>query len=166
LRRARSSLEALLVKDAITLARRLGVASATTMDWRVQAALDLSRVLAHVREHEPATHPMRAAGWKRFAGNRKETDAGGDRPNLTEARFKRLMQTGDGEEKVDAFVRLVVFLGRCVKVDDLATDFLSWNHPTYGDRVREKWAFYYYAAQDAAPRGSTASPDHGEDDAE
>jgi CRISPR type I-E-associated protein CasB/Cse2 len=135
----------------VSLARRLGGASSASPDWRTRAALDLTRVLAHVKEHDPAQHPMRAAGWRRFAGDRKESDAGDDRPRLAEARFRRLLQTGDGEEKVAAFIRLVTFLDGKVKVDQLAQDFLQWNHPEFGDRVRERWAFNYYAAQDAAP---------------
>lgn len=148
LRRSRSTVEAIQTPEAIALARRLGALPRDGLapDWRMRAALDLARVLAHVREHESTRHPMRAAGWKTFAGSRRESDAGDDRPLLSEARFRRLLQTGDGEEKVSAFTRLVVLLGGVVKVDDLARDFIRWNHPEYGDRVRERWAFLYYAA--------------------
>lgn len=153
LRRSRSSLEAMQVPEAIELASRSGalVEGRQVPDWKVRAALDLGRVLAHVREHDPVRHPMRAAGWKHFAGTRRETDAGTDRPVLSEARFRRLVLTGDGEEKVAAFSRLIALLGGTVKVDDLACDFMSWNHPDHGDRVRERWAFIYYAAGSAAP---------------
>lgn len=151
LRRSRSTLEALGIRAAVSLARQLGGARADAPDWRTRAALDLARVLAHVKAHDRGQHPMRAAGWKRFAGNRKESDAGDDRPALSEARFRRLLQTGDGEEKVAAYTRLVGLLGGNVKIDDLATDFLGWNHPEWGDRVRERWAFLYYAAGEAAP---------------
>ncbi|MEJ7812325.1 MAG: type I-E CRISPR-associated protein Cse2/CasB [Gemmatimonadaceae bacterium] len=151
LRRARSTPELLGIRAAVSLARRLGAASGEASDWHTRAALDLARVLAHVKEHDRTQHPMRAAGWKRFAGDRKESDAGEDRPLLAEGRFKRLLQTGDGEEKVTAFVRLIALLGGRVKVDALAEDFLLWNHPEWGDRVRERWAFLFYAASDAAP---------------
>lgn len=111
LRRSRSTLEAMQVPQALDLARRIAKPSPDGQlpDWKVRAALDLARVLAHVREHD-AQHPMRAAGWKRFAGTRKESDAGEDRPVLAEARFRRLLQTGDGEEKVVAFTRLIALL--------------------------------------------------------
>ncbi len=151
LRRARSPAEALGVRAAVSLARRLGGGRPNSPDWRIRAYVDLARVLARVKAHDPGKHPMRAAGWKRFAGERRESDAGDDRPILSEARFKRLLQTGEGEEKVVAFTRLIALLDRTVKVDDLAADFLSWNHPEWGDRVRERWAFLYYAAGDAAP---------------
>jgi CRISPR type I-E-associated protein CasB/Cse2 len=117
----------------------------------MRAALDLSRVLAHVRENSDE-HPMRAAGWKHFASDRRESDAGDDRPTLSEVRFKRLLQTDDGEEKVTAFKRLITLLDGKVNVAAISRDFLTWNHPEYGDRIRENWAFYYYAAGVAAPR--------------
>jgi CRISPR system Cascade subunit CasB len=167
LRRSRSSLEAMQVSDSIGLAHRLGAIAGEgqTPDWKVRASLDLARVLAHVREHDPANHPMRAAGWKHFAGARRESDAGEDRPKLSEARFRRLLLTGDGEEKVTAFTRLIALLGGSVKVDDLARDFMSWNHPEHGDRVRERWAFLYYAAGTAAPPLPADTDTPTEDDA-
>lgn len=163
LRRCRSTPEAVRLREALVLARRLGGASGASPDWRTRAALDLARVLAHVREHDPAQHPMRAAGWKHFAGSRRESDAGEDRPVLSEARFRRLLQVGDGEEKVSAFSRLVALLGNRVRVDDLASDFLLWNHPDRGDSVREHWAFLYFAAGAAAP-APQAGPTSDSDD--
>lgn len=150
LRRARTPLEALSVRAAVELARRVGAAKSHTPDWRMRAALDLARVLAHVEAHDPR-HPMQAAGWKKFAGTRRETEAGEDRPLLSEARFRRLLETGDGEEKVAAFTRLIALMGDRINVQRLADDFLDWNHPIRGDRVREQWAFNYYHAYDAAP---------------
>lgn len=107
---------------------------------------------------------MQAAGWKTFAGSRKESDAGADRPVLAEGRFRRLLQTTDGEDQVAAFVRLVALLGGTVNIDALARDFLDWNHPTRGDRVRERWAFLYYAAADAAPPPPTDDLDSTAED--
>lgn len=158
LRRSRSTSEAARVREAIALARRLGGGRVDAPDFQVHASLDLARVLAHVKEHDPRQHPMQAAGWKRFAGTRKESDAGADRPVLAEGRFRRLLQTGDGEEKVTAFTRLVALLGGTVNVDALASDFLWWNHPAHGERVRERWAFLYYAAGDAAPDAPADEP--------
>lgn len=168
LRRCASTVEAMRIRAAIVLARRLGVARADAPDFRVRAALDLARVLAHVKVHDATRHPMRAAGWEHFAGMRKESEVGPkERPKLAEGRFRRLLQTGDGEEKVVAFVRLVVLLGGTVNVAALADDFLLWNHPVHGDRVRERWAFLYYAAGDAAPPAPnddlTSTPDEDDD---
>lgn len=155
LRRARTTLEALTVRPAVTLVRSVGGAAGSAPTWRTRAALDLVRLLAHVREHDPSQHPMRAAGWKRFAGDRRESEAGDDRPRLSEARFRRFLQVRDGEERLDAFTRLVTFLDGRVKIDDLARDFMLWSDPRRGDQVRERWAFYYYAAHDAAPSSIT-----------
>lgn len=165
LRRSRSMLDTLSVRAAVSLARRLGATRADAADYRTRAALDLARVLAHVKKHDPGQHPIRAAGWKRFAGDRRESDAGDDRPRLAEGRFKRLLQTGEGEEKVAAFTRLVALLEGTVKVDDLANDFLQWNHPEWGERIRERWAFLYYAAADAAPLPPPGDDPDSEDDA-
>jgi CRISPR system Cascade subunit CasB len=165
LRRARSTLDVLHVTLAVVLARQLGAApkASRASDWHVRAALDLARVLAHVKAHE-GRHPMRAAGWKRFPGDKKESDAGEDRPVLSGARFRRLLETGDDEEKVLAFTRLVALLGGTVNVEQLAGDFLLWNHPEHGDRVRERWAFEYLAAGDAAPPAPPTGPTDTEDD--
>ena len=90
---------------------------------------------------------MRAAGWRTFAGDRKESDAGEDRPRLSEVRFRRLLTAGPGEEQVSAFVRLIALLDGAIDVGSLAADFLDWNHPTLGERVRRHWAEDYYAAR-------------------
>jgi CRISPR system Cascade subunit CasB len=152
LRRARSHLDVLRVNPAVELARRLGAASRThaSSPSRVYAALDLARLLAHVKVHADQ-HPMRAAGWKSFPGDKKESDAGDERPVLSEARFKRLLETGEGEEKVLAFARLVMLLDGTVNVAQLSSDFMTWDHPEFGERVRERWAFEYLAAGSAAP---------------
>ncbi|HEX6630955.1 MAG TPA: hypothetical protein VF048_07685, partial [Gemmatimonadaceae bacterium] len=88
LRRCDSPVDAATIPAAVSLARRLGAFADDADDRRVSTALNLARVLAHVREHAPGA-PMRAAGWKSFAGDRKESEAGEDRPLLSEARFRR-----------------------------------------------------------------------------
>lgn len=151
IRRSRRTVEVLQVPEAIDLARRLGAGAGGALDADVRAKLDVARVIAHIREHEPRDHPMRVAGWKTFPGGRRESEAGDERPRLAEARFRRLMQVSHGEEKVAAFVRLIALLDGRVKVDDMASDFIRWSHPLLGDRVRERWAFLYYAAGEFAP---------------
>lgn len=152
LRRARSHLDVLRITPAVVLARQMGAAPRDhpAPEWRMHAALDLARVLAHVREHDPR-HPMQVAGWQQFPGDHTESDAGDARPRLSEARFRRLLETGEGEEKVLAFARLIALLDGKANVAQIASDFLDWNHPEHGDRVRERWAFFYLAAGNAAP---------------
>ncbi len=146
LRRCDSPVDASAIVAAVALARRLRAFDDDSNDWRITAALNLARVLAHVREHVPGA-PMRAAGWKSFAADRKESDAGEDRPLLSEARFRRLLTTGPDEEQVAAFVRLIAILDGRIDVAALATDFLDWNHPWKGERVRKRWAEDYFAAR-------------------
>ncbi len=72
LRRARATVNVLRVPAALRLARQVGAIpkDAPAPDWKVRAALDLARVLAHVQQHDPV-HPMRAAGWKHFPGDKR-----------------------------------------------------------------------------------------------
>lgn len=146
LRRCDSPIDAASIQPAVTLARHLGAFSESADDARVNTALNLARTLAHVREHTPQT-AMRMAGWKTFAGDRKESEAGEDRPILSEARFRKLLTTGPGEEQLNAFVRLIKILDGAVDVAALSADFLDWSHPWKGERVRKKWAEEYYAAR-------------------
>jgi CRISPR type I-E-associated protein CasB/Cse2 len=95
---------------------------------------------------------MQAAGWKSFPGDRRESEAGDDRPVLSEVRFRRFLQVEDGEEQIDAFIRLIKLLGRTASIPAVARDFLYWN-----DRTKQTWAFHYYAAGVAAPSNPTIS---------
>lgn len=160
LRRARSHTDVLRVPPAIWLARQLGAASEKGPDWYLHAVLDLTRVLAHVKEHE-TRHPMDAAGWQQFPSN-PDSMTPDQRPRLAEARFKRLLAASDGEEKVDAFVRLIALLGGTINVEQLAKDFLDWNHPDRGPRVRERWAFHYFGAAAAAPSSDSTTDTEGD----
>ena len=106
---------------------------------------------------------MEAAGWKSFPGEKRESEGGESRPDLSEARFRRLLQTEDGEAKVSAFVRLIAILGGTINIPALTNDFLLWNHPDLGDAVRERWAFHYYHAYAGMPASLTTD---SEDSAE
>ena len=146
LRRCDAPVDAAAIPAAIALAQRVG-AFARDDDRRLTDALNLARVLAHVREHTPGP-PMRAAGWKHFAAGRRESEVGAEeRPRLSEARFRRLLVTGGGEEQVTAFIRLVAILDGKMDVARLAEDFLRWSHPWRGEETRKRWAVDYYAAR-------------------
>lgn len=155
LRRCRSAIDALAEPAAIDLARRLGAVGAGR-EGQETVALDLARLLAHVGAHGPE-RPMRAAGWRTFAGDRRESDVGDDRPALSEVRFRRLLRAERGNELTTAFIRLVALVPDSVRVDALAADFWYWN-----DETRHRWAFDYYAAGSigatAAPAAPAAAP--------
>ncbi len=159
LRRCRSTREAISVQAAATLGVRLG-AIRDELTAEGERALDLARVLAHVTEDD-ARRPMQAAGWKVFPGERAESEfSSEERPRLSSVRFQRLLTVEEGEELVRAFIRLVRLLDGKVGVRQLAYDFRYWGHPEYGERIRRRWAFDYYAAASAAPderRGSSVS---------
>lgn len=159
LRRCRSTVDALSIPAAVSLARRLGTVREGTPenDRRLATALDLSRVLAHVTAHSPE-RLMRAAGWLSFPGDSPK-ESGENRPRLAEVRFRRLLETGSGEEQVSAFVRLIALLDGVVNISQIAEDFMSWSHPYRGDRIRQRWAFDYYAAGIAAPADSSTDED-------
>jgi len=142
LRRCQTALEALPIVQALALARQLGKARQNSAG--LDDALGLAIVLAHVKEHDSANRLMQVAGWKTFPGEKKETESE-NRPLLSELRFRRLLQTMQ-DEKVDAFKRLVRILGGNVNIADLAESFLFW-----GDKVRQRWAFEYFAAGQSAP---------------
>jgi CRISPR system Cascade subunit CasB len=136
------------VPSAVSLVRRLGGGNTdrSANDWTVTEGLNLARVLAHVRDHDPVQRPMRAAGWKVFPEQGSGSEAGGERPLLSEVRFRRLLSAGRGEEQVSAFTRLIAQLGGIVHVPALAEAFWYWN-----DRTKRQWAFEYYAAGSASP---------------
>jgi CRISPR type I-E-associated protein CasB/Cse2 len=149
LRRCRSTRDAIMIPAALSLVRRLGAGTSSATDERVSRALDLARVLAHVRDDVQERLPMRALGWPRFPGSER-VGTEENRPRLSEARFRRLMQAEGGEELVTAFVRLVRLIGEGgVSVERLAEAFLFWGHES--DRIRRRWAFDYYNAATAAP---------------
>lgn len=165
LRRCRSTLDAVLEPKAIHLARRLGTLSrqARADDDAIADALNLARVLAHVKTHTGALRPMQAAGWKHFPGDRREGDVGEAAPLLSEVRFRRLLTTGTGEPLVAAFIRLIRQLGGEVNIRQLSRDFRFWSHPAFGPAIRQQWAFDYYAATQSAPQNIDISTDEEDD---
>lgn len=142
LRRCRDRVEAFMIPEALQLAKSLSPTSDD--DERFGTAIDLARVLAHIKKESP-NHPMRDVGWSRFPGE-KDT---GERPKLAETRFKRLLQATDGEERVAAFVRLIALMGGTANAGHIAEAFRWWDHPD--GWVRQRWAFEYFNAANAAP---------------
>lgn len=146
LRRCRSAAEALAIAPAIGLARRLGGdrVERDALDRRFERALGLARLLAHVSSD--ASEPvMRIAGYPRFPGERESGDDG-NRPLLSEVRFKRLLLAPPSEELLTTLIRLLAQVDGRANIARLAQDVWWWN-----DRTRERWAFEYYAAGVAAP---------------
>jgi CRISPR type I-E-associated protein CasB/Cse2 len=159
LRRCRNANEALLVPEAVSLARQLGVTppGVAERNHRLRDALDLARILAHVRDDTgPARehHLMRKLGWPSFPGDKREGEAA-ERPKMSEARFRRLLQTDGGEETVDAFTRLIHLAGGATDIAALADAVWRWTQP--GSTIRQRWAFEYFNAGSASPE-TTSEP--------
>lgn len=146
LRRCRSVAEVLTVAPAIGLARRLGGVriERNALDNRFERALGLARILVHVSSNAPEPI-MRVAGYAHFPGDRDSGDDG-NRPLLSETRFKRLLLAPPGEELLTMLIRLLAQVDGRANIARLAQDVWWWN-----DRTRERWAFEYYAAGVAAP---------------
>ena len=144
LRRCRKPVEALQCSATFALLARL-----PKPDWvdsnryREDRVAALAVILAHVRE-DNAVRVARAIGRKTLSEN--------DSALLSEARFRRLMQTDGPEELLTNMVRLVRHMGGKVNVVDLAHSVLFW-----GDKLRRDWAFAYYAASIANPDISRAA---------
>ena len=62
---------------------------------------------------------------------------------MSEGRFRRLLQTQDGE-LMDAMRRLVHMAKGRLDVHDLSSAILDWGDGVRGDRVKRRWIFGYY----------------------
>lgn len=181
LRRCRTPMDALRVPLALNLLRIMEPARFTN-DFAVDRSLGLAIVLANVEGHADHQWIMRQLGWPSFpsAGKSGEPGAASDRPRLSEARFRRLIES-ERRELPMAFVRLLRLLprsderGRRIDVNDLIRAFLYWDddehfRPTSsgGSRardVRQTWTYRYYGIQPGGsespappPSGDTATP--------
>ena len=137
LRRARTPLEAMREAAALQLVQRLPYCNAD----RVAA---LAGILAWVRDNNDSQPMARTVGRKSL----EDTEA-----NLSEGRFRRLLQVERNEEVMDAMRRLVRLAGGTVNVRDLSGSVLYW-----GDGVRKRWIFDYYGVGLAAPSAHSTVP--------
>ena len=133
LRRATTPLEVIQVPEALRLVARLRRDPDRTAI--------LAGVLAAVRETEGRT-VAEAIG-------RKSLDDD-DSAQLSEARFRRLMQT-PASGLMDPMRRLVRTLKGKANVGDLAFSILHWS-----DGVKQRWILDYYGVSDAIPSGRLA----------
>lgn len=150
LRRCRSTSEVLGVPAGIVLLHRLGVLGGLgepSLDARVVRALGLARVLAHVKEDDDGAKLMAVLGWKKPPIGAESNVDVGERPRLSEVRFRRLLQVREGDEQTVAFIRLVRLAEGRVSVAALSQDYLVWHR----DATKHRWAFDYYGATSAAP---------------
>ena len=144
LRRAQDWQAAMLEPAAINLAKRLG---AMNHDPRLNMALSLASVLAHVKEDTPHLRLMRTLG---YTSTPTEKGKGSDQPKLAAHRFTRLMRSTPDEFPL-AMTRLVRLAGNSANVSEIGKAMMNWVFEDSRERQRKRWAFDYYAASNAAP---------------
>jgi len=147
LRRAPSTMAALLEPEVIDLCRRL-----KPFDVEHARAATIARILAHVRSAQPATGQRGAL--VRVLGP-KSNDKNGEGAVLKRLRLERLLDTTGEEELARSMIRLLQLAGRDRPIDigDLAASVADWNQ----DQVRIAWAYAYYDV-DSAPSGDAPAP--------
>lgn len=99
-------------------------------DWQIVRAAMIAYVLAHVREDD--LRPV-----ARALGPQK----GDEGSIMSEARFRRLLQSRESDDLIRRLVRAVKMLKGKANVADLALSIWHWN-----DRTRRNWAFQYLNA--------------------
>ena len=125
LRRAAMLIEVMQEPEALRLIRRL--------PWAPDRAAILAGILAFVREPDDQ-RIARAIG-------RESLEE--DKALMSEARFRRLLQT-PGNELMDPLRRLIHLTKGKANVHDLSSSVLYW-----GDRVKKRWIFDYYGVSDS-----------------
>ena len=85
-------------------------------------------LLAHVKETE--SRPL--------ANAMSQRDEGGDRPRLSELRFRRLLESADLDSLYAGLRRALPLMKHQADVLALANDVLHW-----GDAVQKRWAYDY-----------------------
>ena len=127
IRRAATPIEVMQEPEALRLIERLPRRNPD------RVAL-LAGVLAFVRETEERSVP-------RAIGRASLDDA--DAALMSEGRFRRLLQTQDGE-LMDAMRRLARMAKGRLNVHDLSSTILDWGDGVRGDGVKQRWIFGYY----------------------
>lgn len=150
LRRAGSPVEAMSEEATFDLFRRIGLGP--TDVHRLPRVAVIAMVLAHVRNDAAAEGEGRPPAAIRSVGRKTPEDK--DSAKMKPLRLRRLLACRDDEELAREMRRFVALADGTLNVGDLAASLFFW-----GDRVRARWAFEYYAAGAAAPREEVASTD-------
>ena len=92
--------------------------------WQERLAMILG-LLSHVQKESDHTLPRRMAG---------------DPPELSELRFRRLIQYKKREDIYLPMIRVIRKLDKKVNLHDLAYSIYYW-----GDKVKREWSFEYFS---------------------
>lgn len=124
LRRAPDITAVVLLPAFQRLHRRMVSAGWPAQRWQDDRLAAAAGLLAHVREQTLLTLPQAMSE--------------GDKPPLSELRFKRLLEAPDVDTLFIALRRALPLLQQRANVCALATDVVNW-----GDEVKERWAYAY-----------------------
>ena len=124
LRRAPDITAVVLLPAFQRLHRRLQTAGWPDSDWRNDRLAAAAGLLAHVREQAPQKLPHAMSE--------------GDKPPLSELRFKRLLEAPDVDTLFIGLRRALPLLQHRADVCALAADVVNW-----GDEVKKRWAYAY-----------------------
>lgn len=131
LRRCSTVTEAVFCRGFHRLKRMMGGDDLSDFELRTLGLIAV--VLSHVEidSGEPASTAVGAA----------MAASAGDRPIVSDARFRQLLRTPPSgfDERLPDLVRVLRQMGRRAPVDRLAEDLRRWN-----DRTRRDWALGYY----------------------
>jgi CRISPR system Cascade subunit CasB len=149
LRRYASPVEAMADEATLGLYRQLGLGVGEA-PYRLSRVAVIAMTLAHAREDD-GDSVMRRTGRPSF-----------DRPDdavLKPIRFRRLLAARDDDDLAREMRRLVALAKHRLDVGELAAAIFFWGDEFWGDEVRSRWAFEYFAAGAAAPpaRADTAA---------
>jgi len=88
-------------------------------------------LLAHVKSEPPDDRPV--------AASMSAAVKGGNSPEVSELRFKRLLESADLDTLFTGLRRALPLVNHSVDVIALANDLVEW-----GDKVKKDWAYSYH----------------------
>lgn len=124
LRRAPDVTAVVLLPAFQRLHRRLSAAGWPGQGWQDDRLAVAAGLLAHVREQTTLNLPQAMSE--------------GDKPPLSELRFKRLLDAPDVDTLFTGLRRALPLLQQRADICTLATDVVNW-----GDAVKKRWAYAY-----------------------
>lgn len=111
--------------------------------WESRIAMVVG-LMAHLKRDEPSrVLSTNKGGEKSFAALFVVPMAEGDRPRVSELRFRRLLQR-DTTDLYPAMIRVLRMVDGDANLYGLAESVYYWGDPYRGDQVKKDWSFAYF----------------------
>lgn len=111
--------------------------------WEVRLAMVVG-LMAHLKHDHSSTVLSSSKGLeKSFAALFVVPMAEGDRPRVSELRFRRLLQR-DASDLYPAMIRVLRMLDGSANLYGLAESVYCWDDKYLGDKVRKEWSYAYF----------------------